>query len=255
MLLATDIGNTNIVIGGIKEDKIIFQARIATDYIKTSDQYGVEIRNILSLFNIKPEEINGCIISSVVPHVFNSVKTGLIKVINKEPVIIGPGIKTGLNVQTDNPTQVGSDRITIAVGALIKYKPPLILIDFGTATTIDVVEEGNKYIGGCILPGVKISLDALTSRTAQLPSICLDKPKKLIGKNTIDCMKSGIMYGTACMIDGLIERFKEELNKEVTVVSTGGLAKFITPLCKSKMNLEKDLLLEGLNSIYKKNIT
>lgn len=254
MLLATDIGNTNIVIGGINNDKIIFKARIATDYIKTSDQYGVEIRNILSLFGIKPQNVNGCIISSVVPNVFNSVKSGLIKVINKKPIVVGAGIKTGLNVQTDNPNQIGSDRITVAVGALAKYKPPIILIDFGTATTIDVVEEGNKYIGGCIIPGIKISLDALTSRTAQLPTISLDKPKKIIGKNTVDCMKSGIMYGTACMVEGLIDRFKEELNKDLTVVSTGGLAKFITPLCKRNMNLEKDLLLEGLNIIYKKNI-
>lgn len=254
MLLATDIGNTNIVIGGIDNDKIIFKARIATDYIKTSDQYGVEIRNILSLFGIKPQNVNGCIISSVVPNVFNSVKSGLIKVINKKPIVVGAGIKTGLNVQTDNPNQIGSDRITVAVGALAKYKPPIILIDFGTATTIDVVEEGNKYIGGCIIPGIKISLDALTSRTAQLPTISLDKPKKIIGKNTVDCMKSGIMYGTACMVEGLIDRFKEELNKDLTVVSTGGLAKFITPLCKRNMNLEKDLLLEGLNIIYKKNI-
>lgn len=254
MLLATDIGNTNIVIGAIKNDKIVFQARIATDYIKTSDQYGVEIRNILSLFNVQPKEISGCIISSVVPHVFNSVKTGLIKVINKEPVIVEPGIKTGLNVQTDNPNQVGSDRITVAVGALVKYKPPLILIDFGTATTLDIVEEGNKYIGGCIIPGIKISLDALTSRTAQLPRISLEKPKKIIGKNTVDAMRSGIIYGNASMIDGLIDRFEEELGKKITVVSTGGLAKYITPLCKREMNLENDLLLEGLNIIYKKNI-
>ena len=181
MLLAIDIGNSNIVIGGIQDDRIAFEARIATDHIKTSDQYGVEIKNILSLFDVKPSDIDDCIISSVVPPVFNSVRTGVVKLIRKQPMVVGPGIKTGLNIQMDAPAQVGSDRIVIAVAALAEYEPPLTLLDLGTATTIEVVDRGNTYVGGCIIPGVRVSLEALTSRTAQLPGIRLDRPKKVIG--------------------------------------------------------------------------
>lgn len=254
MLLAIDIGNTNIVIGAIENDEILFEARIATDRVKTSDQYGVEIKNILSLFEVAPEDIEDCIISSVVPPVFNSVCTGLKKAIRKDPLVVGPGIKTGLNIQVDSPSQVGSDRIVVGVAALAEYKPPLILLDMGTATTIDVVGRGNTYQGGCIIPGVRISLDALASRAAQLPGINIDKPKKVIGKNTVDCMRSGIMYGTAAMMDGMLDRVEEELGEKTTVIATGGMAQFIVPLCKREIHLEKDLLLKGLNIIYKKNL-
>lgn len=254
MLLAIDIGNTNITIGGVKDDEIVFEARIATDHIKTSDQYGVDIKNILSLFDVKKEEIKDVIIASVVPPVFNAVRTGAVKAIGKQPMVVGPGIKTGLNIQVDNPSQVGSDRIVIAVAALAEYKPPLALMDLGTATTIEIVDENCTYIGGCILPGVRVSLDALTSRTAQLPGINLDQPKKVIGKNTVDCMRSGIMHGTAAMLEGLVERMEEELGYKTTVIATGGIAQFIVPLCKREIKLERDLLLKGLNIIYKKNV-
>ena len=253
MLLAIDIGNTNIVIGCIKNDEILFEARIATDRTRTSDQYGVEIKNMLEAYGVCREDIGDCIISSVVPPVFNSVRTGVIKVIGKQPMVVGPGLKTGLNIHVDMPSQVGSDRIVIAVAALAEYEAPLILMDLGTATTIEVVEQGNVYMGGVIIPGVKVSVDALTSRAAQLPGISLDQPKNVIGKNTIDCMRSGIMYGTAGMIDGIVDRMEEELGHKSTLVATGGMAQFITPLCKHEIILEKDLLLKGLNIIYKKN--
>ena len=253
MLLAIDIGNTNIVIGAIQDDEIVFKARIATDRTRTSDQYGVEIKNMLEAFDVHLADIDDCIISSVVPPVFNSVKTGVIKILGKQPMVVGPGLKTGLNIQVDVPSQVGSDRIVIAVAALAEYEAPLILMDLGTATTIEVVEPGNTYLGGVIFPGVRVSLDALTSRAAQLPGISLDKPKRVIGKNTVDCMRSGMMYGTAAMIDGIIERIEEELGHKTTIVATGGLARFITPLCKREIILERDLLLKGLNIIYKKN--
>ena len=253
MLLAIDIGNTNIVIGVIEDDVIRFEARIATDQVRTSDQYGVEIKNVLEAYGVSKDEIEDCIISSVVPPVFNSVKTGVVKVIGKQPMVVGPGLKTGLNINVDVPSQVGSDRIVIAVAALAEYKPPMILMDLGTATTIEVVEPGNMYLGGVIFPGVKISLDALTSRAAQLPGISLDKPKNIIGRNTVDCMRSGMMYGTAAMIDGIVERIEEELGHKSTLIATGGLAQFITPLCKREIILERDLLLKGLNIIYKKN--
>ncbi len=253
MLLAIDIGNTNIVIGCIREDRILFKARIATDRLRTSDQYGVEIKNMLEAFGVQRENISDCIISSVVPPVFNSVRTGVIKVIGKQPLVVGPGVKTGLNIHVDVPSQVGSDRIVIAVAALAEYPAPLILMDMGTATTIEVVEPGNEYRGGVIFPGVMVSLDALTSRAAQLPGISLDRPKAVIGKNTVDCMRSGMMYGTAAMIDGLVERIEEELGHSCTLIATGGMAQFITPLCRREIILEKDLLLKGLNIIYKKN--
>ena len=253
MLLAIDIGNTNIVIGCIRDDEIVFKARIATDQIRTSDQYGVEIKNMLEAFGIQRSDISDCIISSVVPPVFNSVRTGVIKVIGKQPMVVGPGLKTGLNIHVDVPSQVGSDRIVIAVAALAEYQAPLILMDMGTATTIEVVEPENLYMGGVIFPGVKLSLDALTSRAAQLPGISLDEPKQVIGKNTVDCLRSGMMYGTAAMIDGIVDRIEAELGHSSTLIATGGLAQFITPLCKRKVILEKDLLLKGLNIIYKKN--
>ena len=253
MLLAIDIGNTNLVIGCIRDDKILFKARIATDRTRTSDQYGVEIKNMIEAFGVRVEDISDCIISSVVPPVFNSVKTGVIKVIGKQPMVVGPGLKTGLNIHVDVPSQVGSDRIVIAVAALAEYEAPLILMDLGTATTMDVVESGNVYVGGVIVPGVKISLEALTSRTAQLPGISLDQPKRVIGKNTVDCMRSGMMHGTAAMIDGLVDRMEAELGHPATLIATGGLAQFVAPLCKRKIILEKDLLLKGLNIIYKKN--
>ena len=253
MLLAIDIGNTNLVIGCIENDRILFKARIATDRLRTSDQYGVEIKNMLEAYGVQIKDIDDCIISSVVPPVFNSVKTGVIKILGKQPMVVGPGLKTGLNIHVDVPSQVGADRIVVAVAALAEYKAPLILMDLGTATTIEVVEPENTYLGGVIIPGVKISLDALTSRAAQIPGISLDKPKQVIGKNTVDCMRSGMMYGTAAMIDGLIDRMEEELGHSATLVATGGMAQFITPLCKHNIILEKDLLLKGLNIIYKKN--
>ena len=253
MLLAIDIGNTNLVIGCIRDDKILFKARIATDSTRTSDQYGVEIKSMLEAYGVKRSDIDDCIISSVVPPVFNSVRTGVIKIIGKQPMVVGPGLKTGLNIHVDVPSQVGSDRIVIAVAALAEYKAPLLLMDMGTATTIEGVEPDNVYMGGVIIPGVRVSLDALTSRAAQLPGISLDRPKQVIGKNTVDGMRSGMMYGTAAMIDGLVERMEEELGHRCTLIATGGLAQFIAPLCKREIILDKDLLLKGLNIIYKKN--
>lgn len=253
MLLAIDIGNTNIVIGCIKDDEIVFKARIATDRTRTSDQYGVEIKNMLEAFGLSRDDIDDCIIASVVPPVFNSVQTGVQKVIGKQPMVVGPGLKTGLNIHVDIPSQVGSDLIVAAVAALAEYPAPLVLIDLGTATTIEVIEPENVFIGGLIFPGVMVSLDSLSAHAAQLPGISLDKPKRVVGKNTVDCMRSGMMYGTASMLDGIIDRIAEELGHESTVIATGGLAQFVIPLCKHEIILEKELLLKGLNIIYKKN--
>ena len=253
MILAVDIGNTNIVLGCIENDEILFEARMATDLIKTSDQYCAELKTMLSLFEVTPEKIDGSIVSSVVPPVMNSLKTAIRKLTGKSCLIVGPGIKTGLNILLDNPASVGSDLVVGAVAALHEYKPPLIMIDMGTATTIAVVDKNGAYIGGSICTGVKVATEALAGRAAQLPGISLDMPKKAIGRNTIDAMRSGIMLGNACMIDGMIERIEEELGQKATVVATGGIARFILPMCRRKIIYDRNLLLKGLVILYENN--
>jgi type III pantothenate kinase len=255
MLLAIDIGNTNIVIGGINDMDILFEARIATDHLKTSDQYAVEIRNILNLFEVDLHTTGDSIISSVVPPVFNSVRTAIIKLTHKLPIVVSPGIKTGLDIRMDNPAQVGSDLIVDAVAAFHDYPTPLIVIDMGTATTMSLVGRGNVYLGGPIIPGLRVSLDALSSSAAQLFGISLEKPQRVIGKNTIECMRSGIMYGHAAMIDGMIDRMQEELGEPIaSVIATGGTSQFVVPLCTHKIIYDKDLLLKGLAILYQNEL-
>ena len=253
MILAVDIGNSNIVIGGIEDDDIVFEARLRTDPTKTSDEYCVDILMILDIYRVSRDTIEGSIVSSVVPQVLNSFKTALLKLTGKNCLVVGPGLKTGLNIRIENPAQTGADLVVGAVAALKLHKPPLIVIDMGTATTITVLDENGTLIGGSISPGVRISLDALTDRTALLPGLQLDKPKAAIGRNTIECMRSGIMLGSACMLDGMIERVEEELGQKATVIATGGISKFIVPLCRRPMLYEKDLLLKGLNWLYQEN--
>lgn len=253
MILAIDIGNSNIVLGGIENHKICFQARTATDPVKTSDQYCVEIVSILSLFKQSPDAFDGIIISSVVPQVLNSVKAAMKKLTGKPCLVVGPGLKTGLNIRIDNPAQVGSDLIVAAVAGVAEYGKPLMIIDMGTATTISVVSRDGAYVGGCICPGVRISMDALTGRTAQLPAISLNVPKKAIGTNTVDCMQSGIVLGTAGMLDGLLDRMSEELGCKPKILATGGLSEYIVPLCKNEIHYDGDLLLKGLDILYELN--
>lgn len=254
MILAVDIGNTNIVIGCIEQEKVYFVERVSTDSSKTELEYVVEFKTLLELYRIKMEEITGCIIASVVPPLINIVKTAMEKLLKISPLIVGPGVKTGLNVLMDNPAQVGADLIVNAVAGLKYYGAPIIIIDMGTATTISVVDDKKNYIGGMILPGVKVSLDSLVNRTSQLPRISLEAPKKMIGKNTIDCMKGGIIMGQAAAMDGLIDRITEELGYPAQVVATGGLAGCIIPYCKKKVIYDNELTLKGLGIIYHKNV-
>lgn len=253
MILTIDIGNSNIVLGGITDGNIDFIARTSTDRIKTIDQYGIQIKNILELYNVNINTITGSIISSVVPPVSNAVKGAVELVTGCTPMVVGPGIKTGLNILMDDPASVGADLIVNAVAALDMFKPPIIIVDMGTATTISVVDKNRNYIGGSIMPGVKTSLDALSAKAAQLPEISLENPKHIIGKNTVDCMRSGFVYGNAAMLDGYIERIEETVGK-CTFVITGGLSRFITPYCKKDIAYVEDLLLRGLYIIYNKNI-
>lgn len=253
MILAVDIGNSNIVLGCIDEKNIYFVARIATDPLKSSDQYAVEIKNIVELYGLSLSKIDGSIISSVVPPLSNTVKESVRMITNKKTLVVAPGLKTGLNILMDNPAQLGSDLVVVSVAALSEYENSLIIIDMGTATTMSVIDKNRNYIGGAIIPGVKLSIDALSSRTAQLPHISLEPPKKIIGKNTIECMTSGCICGNAAILDGMIERIEEELGYPTTVIATGGLSQFIVPLCKHKITYDENLLLKGLYIIYKKN--
>ena len=254
MILAIDIGNTNIVLGGLEEEKILFEARMATDLIKTSDQYCAELKNMLALFEVTPEMIDGSIVSSVVPPVLNSVKTAIRKLTGKTCLVVGPGIRTGLNIRVENPAEVGSDLIVAAVAAIQEYGAPLLLVDMGTATTITAVDASGTFLGGCICPGVKISMEALTGRTAQLPGISLEGPQGAIGRNTRDCMRSGIMFGAAAMLDGLLDRMEAELGVPVKVIATGGIARFVIPLCRRKMIYDRSLMLKGLGLLWRRNL-
>ena len=253
MILTIDIGNSNIVLGGVKDDQIVFEARLRTEVTKTSDQYCVDLKILMEVYGVSNKDIEGTIIASVVPQVLNSMRTAIQKLTGKVPLVVGPGLKTGLNILLENPGQTGADLVVADVAALREHNPPMIVIDMGTATTMSVLDKNGAHIGGCIIPGVKISMDALTDKTALLPGLQLDQPKKAIGRNTIDAMRSGIMLGAACMLDGMVERMEAELGYKTTVIVTGGIAKFIVPMCKTPMIYDKDLIIKGLAALYRDN--
>lgn len=253
MILAIDIGNTNVVMGCIDEDNIYFEARLATDHNRTYEQYAIELKNLLELYNFDASQIEGSIISCVVPPITNLAKKAVELVIKKEPLVVGPGVKTGLDIKTDNPAQLGSDLVVGAVAALSRYIAPLIIFDLGTATTVSVINDKKTFLGGAIVPGVNVSLNALINTTSQLQKISIENPSVVVGTNTVDSMKSGVVYGTASMMDGMVERIKEEHPGDYTIIATGGLSGTIVPFCKNKIIQEPDLMLKGLLHIYNKN--
>ena len=253
MILAIDVGNSNIVLGCIREGEILFEARMATDRIKTADQYCAELKTLLGLFDVAPADIEGTIISSVVPLVQQVLERAAARLTGKPCLTVGPGLKTGLNIRIDNPAQAGSDLIVGAVAAIEAYGAPLCVIDLGTATTISVIDRDKVFRGGTIAPGVMLSLNALTSGTAQLPAISLEEPRRAIGTNTVDSMRSGLLLGSAAMLDGMVERIEAELGYPTKVVATGGLARFIVPLCKRQIVTDDSLLLKGLWLLYARN--
>ena len=253
MILAIDMGNTNIVIGCIDDTKTYFVERLSTDKSKTALEYAVSFKTVLELYGIKNEELDGAIISSVVPPLTNVLSEAVNKIIGKRPLVVGPGLKTGLNIHMDNPKQVGSDLIVDAVAGIAEYGAPLIIIDMGTATTISMIDSAKNYVGGVIMPGLRLSMDALASGAAQLYKVSLEKPSTVIGKNTSDCMKSGLVMGNAACIDGMLDRFMEEMGVEATVVATVGIANIVIPLCKHNIIIDDTLLLKGLKIIYDKN--
>ena len=255
MVFAVDIGNTNIVFGCFEGDQILFTERISTAPLSTVLEYTILIKTVLDLHGMTENSFSGCIICSVVPPVTQTVREAAAQMTGTVPLVVGAGIKTGLRIQLDDPAAVGSDRIADAVAASTLYACPVITVDMGTATTISVVDENKTFLGGMIIPGVRVALESLSSHASQLPEISLNLPKKVIGKNTVDCMRNGIIYHNASGIDGIVERIESELGKPCTVVATGGNAKVIIPSCKRKIILDETLLLKGMMMIYQKNQT
>ncbi len=253
MLLTMDIGNTNINIGLFDGDTLTVSARIATERQKTDDQYAMDFTNIFVMHKVSFDDISGVAISSVVPEITESVTDAIKKLTGKDSLILSPGVKTGLNILIDNPAQLGADLAAGAVGTVANYPLPAFIIDLGTATKICAVDKNKGFRGCMIAPGVQISLKALTDTSSLLPTISLEPPKKACGTNTVESMQSGVVLGTAAMIDGILDKFAEELGEPATIVATGGLSYFISPVCKREITYDRHLILKGLKAIYEKN--
>ena len=253
MLLAVDVGNTNIVLGCLEDGQIVGITRMETDRDKTAHEYAIALDQALKFGGIDPKGMEGAIVSSVVPPINGALRAAIRMVTGIHPLFVGPGMKTGLNIGLDDPATMGSDLVVGAAAALSIHEPPLIIIDMGTATTMTVIDGKARIRGGAIIPGVGLALDALASSASQLPHISLDAPKKCISSETVEAMRSGSVYGTACMLDGMVERMEEELGEHATVIATGGLGGCIIPYCKREIYYDKNLLLNGLWVLYQKN--
>ena len=254
MVLTIDIGNTNVTIGAFDKEKCVFVSRVCTDKLKMADEYACDLLNIFNLHKVNKGDFSGCIISNVVPELSIAVEEAVFRVIGKKPLVVGPGIKTGLNILADNPAQLGADIVAGAVAAKTKYPVPSIVIDLGTASKITALDKNGSFIGMIITCGVKVALDALAQSASLLTSVSIEAPPNVICKNTIDCMQSGTVYGTAAMLDGMIDRFEKEMGESIkSIVATGGYAKYIVSHCKKDIIYDSALLLEGLKIIYDKN--
>ena len=253
MILSIDIGNSNINIGAYCDGGLLFLTHIVSEAGKTEVEYAVLLHHILHLHRLSEQNLKGAVISSVVPQLSPVLKAA-VQLTSPVPVMqIGPGVKTGLNIRIDNPAQLGADFVAAAVGAFEKYPLPVIIVDFGTATKISIVDRSRSFIGGSIMPGGRVSLDALSNRAAQLPHISLEPPAPVIGTNTIDCMKSGVLLGNASMIDGMIERYEEKAGPAASIVATGESVDAVAPFCRHKLLVDKTLRLDGLYAVWKKN--
>jgi type III pantothenate kinase len=254
MILVIDVGNTNIVLGVYEEDKLTYHWRVNTDKQKTEDEYGMLVKGLFREEGLSPQDVKGIIISSVVPPLMFALERMCKKYFKQEPLVVGPGIKTGLSIHYDNPREVGADRIVNAVAAIEEYEPPFIIVDFGTATTFCYIDEQGHYIGGAIAPGIQISTQALYHHASKLPRIELKIPKQVVGKNTVTAMQSGILYGYVGQVDSIIKRMKLQSKEEPTVIATGGLAELIAGESEYIQKVDPYLTLKGLYSIYHRNI-
>ncbi len=253
MLLVIDVGNTNIVLGVFDGKELVDHWRISTDKLRTTDEYGVQIRNLFSLNDINYDNIDAIIISSVVPPVMPTLERMCQRYFGLVPLVVGPGIKTGMDIKYDNPREVGADRIVNAVAAYAKYGGPVIIIDFGTATTFCAVDKKGNYLGGSICPGIGISTDALVQRTAKLPRIEIRRTDKVICRNTVESMQAGVYYGFVGQVEGIVALMRRELGGQAKVIATGGLAVVIAPATNAIDVVEPMLTLEGLRIIYERN--
>lgn len=253
MLLAVDVGNTNTVLGLFEGDRLLVHWRVSTDVRKTADEYAMLLKNLFECHHMTMNSVDAVAISSVVPPLTPVLETMVRRYFRGEPLVVGPGVKTGMPIRFDNPREVGADRIVNAVAAYALYGGPVIVVDFGTATTYDVVSRNGEYWGGAIAPGIGISMEALFQQAAKLPRVEFARPRTLIGKNTVQCIQAGIYYGFVAQVEGVVARMKEELKEEAFVVATGGLASLIASGTQAINRVNPLLTLEGLRLIYKRN--
>lgn len=256
MLLAIDVGNTNIVFGAFKGKELIHDWRISSDQKKTSDEFGMLVTEMLANVQLKPVDIEAVIMSSVVPNIMHTMQNMIVKYFHQYPMIVGAGVKTGINIRYDNPKEVGADRIVNAIAAVERYGGPCIIIDLGTAITFCVVDEKKNYLGGLILPGISISAEALVSRTSKLPKIEIIKPEKVIGKTTVSSMQNGLYYGFSTMIDGIVKHICGEIQmdpSDVHVIATGGFSNLLVSDSEYDIIIDRDLTMDGLRILYDLN--
>lgn len=254
MILALSVENTHLVMGCFSGDTLLFTSRMATDRNKTGNEYAISFKSILEIHKIDLERIRGSIVASVVPALINEIKAALRLILGKDPLVVGPGVKTGLNILMDNPASLGTDLVADAVAAAAEYPAPMIVIDLNTATTLLAIDSQKRFVGSVIAPGVALSAAALAAACDQLPRISIEAPKEVIEKNTVDCMKSGTVFGTAAMLDGMVQRMEQQLESVCTVVATGPYAGTIVPHCSREITVDEHLLLKGLKRIYDRNL-